>query len=127
MRYLLLILTLWSAGHHAAWADSDPTRPPATWLMQPGGEGDGSADPFRLQSVLWPQQGKPVAIIGGQVVQIGGKVGGSTLVKLSEHDAVLRGADGITRLYLTPDVEKQMIVAPGLYRKGKSGQGKDLP
>lgn len=108
-------------------AEGDPTRPPAAWLSLPGSSGDAAADPFRLQSVLWPQQGKPVAIIGGQVVQVGGKVGGATLVKLSEHDAVLRGADGVTRLYLTPDVEKQMIVAPSPYRKGKSGQGKDLP
>lgn len=108
-------------------AEGDPTRPPAAWQNTPAANGEVVADPFRLQSVLWPQRGKPVAIIGGQTVLLGGKVGEATLVKLSEHDAVLQGPEGITRLYLTPDVEKQMIVVPGPRRKGKSGQGKDLP
>lgn len=113
----------------AAFAQSaDPTRPPANWLMptdaaSPSGDGGG----MRLQSVLLPHGGKPVAVIGGKTVALGGRLGGATLVRLNEREAVLQGADGITHLYLTPDVQKQMIVTPYARKAGKSGQVKGLP
>jgi MSHA biogenesis protein MshK len=89
-----------------------------------GGE---AAPVLRLQSVLLPQGGRPVAVIGGKTVALGGSVGGARLVRLNEREAVLRGADGVTHLYLTPDVEKQMIVSPKPRKAGKSGPAKDLP
>jgi MSHA biogenesis protein MshK len=112
----------------AAAAESDPTRPPAAYLGQAPVAGTVAEEGgLRLQSVLTPQHGKPLAIIGGVTVGLGGKVGNATLVRLSEREAVLQGAEGVTRLYLTPDVEKQMIVTPVPRSKGKSRQGKDLP
>lgn len=111
----------------AAFALDDPTRPPAAWA-NPGEAaapaGDGGP---RLKSVLWPQRGQPLAIIDGQTVPLGGRVGEARLVRLSEREAVLSGPEGVTRLYLTPDVEKQMIATPGARGKGKTGAGKDLP
>lgn len=120
---LLLVALLMPGGVFAA---GDPTRPPATWLEQPvsptsGGDGGG----LRLQSVLIPQRGKPVAVIGGATVVLGELVGDARLVKLTEREAVLQGADGVTHLYLTPDVKKQSIVTPAR-KTGKSGQGKEL-
>lgn len=111
----------------SAFAAADPTRPPAGWLDQPdavqaGGEPAG----LRLQSVLMPQRGKPVAVIGGYTVTLGGRVGDARLVSLTEREAVLQGPDGVTRLYLTPDVKKQMIVPPVSRSGSKAGQGKDL-
>ncbi len=115
----------------SAFAQSaDPTRPPANWLTPVGPAGqaaEGTADSLRLQSVLMPQGGKPVAIIGGKTVVLGGKVGEARLVRLNEYEAVLQGADGVTRLYMTPDVEKQMIVTPNARKTGKAGQVKGLP
>lgn len=115
----------------AAWAQSaDPTRPPANWMAPLDGasaDGSGHADALRLQSVLMPHGGRPVAVIGGKTVVLGGKVGGATLIRLNEHEAVLQGADGVTRLYLTPDVQKQMIVMPAAGKAGKSGHVKGLP
>ncbi|MCG2576770.1 hypothetical protein LZ012_07165 [Dechloromonas sp. XY25] len=123
MRLIALAL-LFSAS--AAFAQSaDPTRPPSNWVSpvdsvaQPG---DGGG--LRLQSVLMRQGSKPVAVIGGRTVVLGGKVGEATLVRLNEHEAVLQGADGVTHLYLTPDVQKQMIVMP---KASKPGQVKGLP
>lgn len=112
------------------WAQTaDPTRPPAGW-----GETGASAEAatnteteFRLQSVMLPQRGKPIALIGGQTVALGGKVGDATLVRLTEKEAVLQGPDGLTHLYLTPEVNKQMIVTPKARKTGKSGQLKDSP
>lgn len=112
----------------STFAGTDPTRPPAAWLDQPSaaqpGGGDGGG--LRLQSVLMPQRGKPVAVIGGNTVTVGGRVGDARLVSLTEREAVLQGPDGVTRLYLTPDVKKQMIVLPASRSGSKAGHGKDL-
>ncbi len=63
-----------------------------------------------LTSVMVPKKGKPMAVIGGQLVPLGGMVGEARLVRLSETEAVLEGPEGTERLYLTPDVEKKMNV-----------------
>ncbi|MDE2440333.1 MAG: MSHA biogenesis protein MshK [Betaproteobacteria bacterium] len=123
MRLIALALLVSSP---VAFAQSaDPTRPPANWVAPTESatqSGDGGS--MRLQSVLMPQGGKPVAVISGKTVILGGKVGEATLVRLNEREAVLQGVDGVTHLYLTPDVEKQMIVMPGTR---KAGQLKGLP
>lgn len=108
----------------SALAAGDPTRPPAAWL----GEGDaqpGAAGALRLQSVLMPQHGRPVAIIGGQTVPLGGSVGDARLVRLTEREAVLQGAEGVTRLYLTPDVDKRMVATPAGNKARRPAQGKE--
>ncbi len=123
----LIVIVLLALASSAFAQSADPTRPPANWLSPVSGggaAGDGADGGFRLQSVLMPQRGKPVAVIGGKPVALGEKIGGATLVRLNEHEAVLQGADGVTRLYLTPDVQKQMIVTPGTR---KAGQVKGLP
>jgi MSHA biogenesis protein MshK len=127
MKLIPLALLCLSAVVQAQTAD--PTRPPTAMLAtgsdaSPGGEG---ASVLRLQSVLLPQGGKPVAVIGGKTVALGDSVGGAKLVRLNEREAVLQGADGVTHLYLTPDVEKRMIVTPTTRKTGKSGPAKDLP
>ncbi len=128
MRLIALALLFLAAPAFAETAD--PTRPPANWLAAaadavPGG--DTPSGGLRLQSVLVPQGGRPVAVIGGQTVPLGGKVGGATLVRLNEREAVLQGVDGMTRLYLTPDVQKQMIVTPGPRKAGSARPVKGLP
>jgi len=107
----------------------DPTRPPQAFIMDAAQSPDGVVlvDEFRLQSVMLPQHGRPIAIIGGRTVPLGGKVGEATLTRLTEKEAVLQGPDGITRLYLTPEVNKQLIVTPKARKTGKSGRVKDLP
>ena len=115
----------------SAFAQSaDPTRPPANWLAPVESAGQSSDDNtggLRLQSVLVPQGGRPVAVIGGKTVPLGGKLGSATLVRLTEREAVLQGTDGVTHLYLTPDVQKQMIVTPGTRKTGSAGPVKGLP
>ncbi|MBP8135962.1 MAG: MSHA biogenesis protein MshK [Rhodoferax sp.] len=127
MRLILLALLFVAASAQAQMAD--PTRPPAAWLapVAEARQGSEGAGPLRLQSVLMRQGGRPVAVIGGKTVALGGHVGGATLVRLNEREAVLQGADGVTHLYLTPDVEKQMIDMPKPRNTGKSGQVKGLP
>ncbi len=123
MRLIALLLVALASAVRADMAD--PTRPPAAWLT-PATGGDAAEIP-RLQSVLMPRGRRPVAVIGGKTVALGGKLGGATLVRLSEHEAVLQGADGVIHLYLTPDVQKQMIDTPKSRKTGKSGLTKGLP
>lgn len=125
MKLILLALLVFSAAVQAQMAD--PTRPPAMMLATGGDAAPGDAPALRLQSVLVPQGGKPVAVIGGKTVALGDSLGGAKLVRLNEREAVLQGADGVTHLYLTPDVEKRMIVTPTPRKMGKSGPAKDLP
>lgn len=93
----------------------DPTRPPAAAFM--GGAGVESGK--RLSSVVLPKNGRPAAIIGGQVVPLGGMVGNARLIRVTEYEAVLDGPDGIERLYLTPDVEKKVNKTKAAVRRNK--------
>ena len=127
MRYFAIVgLALASS---AMAQSADPTRPPGGWLVsaEVGATNAGDAGGLRLQSVKIPQRGRPVAVISGKTVVVGERLGGATLIRLSEREAVLQGAEGVTHLYLTPDVEKQMIVTPQSRKSGKAGQVKDVP
>lgn len=108
---------------------ADPTRPPGGWLTSTAADttNAGESGGLRLQSVKIPQRGRPVAVIGGKTVVVGERLGSATLIRLSEREAVLQDAEGVTHLYLTPDVEKQMIVTPLSRKSGKTGQVKDVP
>lgn len=90
-----------------AWADNlpDPTRPPAGYGADPA-TGEVVDNVPRLQSVLIPAKGRPTAVIGGQTVRLGEKVGDGRLTRLTEDEAVIVGPQGVQRLRLTPDVEK---------------------
>lgn len=106
---------------------ADPTRPPANWLAPEDPSATGEGGGVRLQSVKIPQRGRAVAVISGKTVVVGERIGEATLIRVSEREAVLQGADGVTHLYLTPDVEKQMIVTPKSRKAGKAGQMRDVP
>lgn len=107
MRYIALILSgIFGSGAAAAESGywSDPTRPPAAFMTgAQAGPGDAG---LRLQSVLTPRGGKQTAIISGQVMHVGEKIGDVRLLRLSEAEAVLKGPKGEERLFLVPDVNK---------------------
>lgn len=119
-RLTILLLGLVGLAHAA-----DPTRPPEAWLNA-GSVADNAVagTALRLQSVLMPERGRPVAIIGGKTVPLGGQVGDAVLIRLSEGEAVLKGPEGVTHLYMTPGIEKHMIPTP---RPRRNGQMKELP
>lgn len=99
----------------------DPTRPPVAFVS--GVDDTLQASGPRLQSVLLPKSGKPVAVISGQRVTLGGMLGSRHLVALSENEAVLKGPEGVERLYLTPDVEKTNLIAKTPTVKRGRGKG----
>lgn len=119
-----LLIPLLLLGLGATVQAADPTRPPKAWLdALQGSESGVAVDSVRLQSILLPKQGRPLAIIGGSTVRLGERYGEDTLVQIRETDVVLRGAGGMTRLYLTPQVNKRMTTTGS----GKTGKKKDAP
>lgn len=97
----------------AAWCQglSDPTKPPADFYQSAGpaqpGEGGG---PLVLQSVLIYPDARS-AIISGEHVLLGQRVGNLRLVKVAETEVVL--LDGAVRrtLKLFPGLEKRPAAA----------------
>ncbi len=87
----------------------DPTRP-AIDLGGGAGAGGGQASaapvetaPQGLQSIIISPQYR-AAIINGETVRLGGKVGNSTLVEVRENSVVLQNGQGRRVLELFPKV-----------------------
>lgn len=103
------------AGSAAASAQlADPTRPPV--MAEPAAALAGAAPPATsgLQSVILKKKGKPAALINGEIVELGGMVGESRLVKVSEDAVVLKGPSGEETLRLMPSAEKRAVkIEPG--------------
>ena len=125
----LLGLSLMAAGTAAPRVIADPMRPPVGLSVDSSDSAEDGGAPQApvLQSVIMPRTGKPIAIIGGQQVRLGEKVGESRLVRLNERGAVLEGPGGVEYLLLTPLVDKvdekrsdnkTMTVAKGGQRGG---------
>lgn len=123
--YPAFLLALFSCG--ALAQSSDPTRPPDRWLVNTPEAGDSVSSGPRLQSVLLPERGRPVAVISGKTIALGESIDGAKLVGLNERGAVLRGPEGVTYLYLAPDVEKNMLYRSRSGMGSKAGREKELP
>lgn len=123
MKITFWILALLGAlGMSVVRAESggDPTRPA---LMEPAAGSSPIAAPSGLQSIL-RRPGKPsAAIINGQYVELGGRVGDARLERINESEVVLRGASGREVLRLTPVVEKTTPAIPQSQHRGPARRG----
>lgn len=90
----------------SAWAD-DPTRPPDAAAV--GVDQEGYSGPV-LHSVFLPAHGggktRPAALINGQRIEVGQRLGEWRLVSVNESSATLVGPEGRQVLHLTPGVDK---------------------
>ena len=105
---------------------ADPTRPPGVSGQAQGVDETGAPAEVsgpRLQAIIVPVNGKPRALINGQEVVLGGKVGEARLVALSEKHVVLKGPAGIERLLLTPNVERMERVTKTIAMSKREDQG----
>lgn len=84
----------------------DPTRPP-TLVFTPQERDTVNVGPV-LQSISFAS-GRRTAIISGQPVKPGSKVGEAQVVSINETEVVLRTGNGLQTLKLFPDVEKHSI------------------
>lgn len=108
MPHLMLVPLLLAS---PVWAQlADPTRPPVQAAVPAGDAASAAAIPAAvgLQSVILSRDGKgrPAAVINGEVVQLGGKLGEARLVKVEEDHVVLLSAEGRETLRLMPAAEK---------------------
>ena len=106
-RLTLAFLLLVAAGAMQAQV-ADPTRPAIDTGASTATAG-AAAQPAGLQSIIQRKNGKPAALIGGVVVELGGKVGEARLVRIGEDFVVLRGPLGNETLRLTPGAEKKAV------------------
>ncbi|MFZ5510120.1 MAG: hypothetical protein ACOZCP_08695 [Pseudomonadota bacterium] len=124
MKRLIPILLAAAAGAVAAQSLPDPTRPPGAAHGAPGGAVQGG---HTLQTIIMPARGKALAIINGERVQVGGRVGEAQVVRITEAEVVLKGPEGMRTLRMTPDVEKKPAASAtaGKHRKesGPAQQG----
>lgn len=96
---------------HTTQADTlkDPTQPPASLYGSVDTNGAEVAALPVLQSVMIGPQYR-AAIINGQKVLLGKKYEGATLIRLNEHEAVLRNPDMTTHtLEIDYAIEKKIV------------------
>jgi len=101
---LLLALTGMSASPALAQALRDPTRPPF-FSSARGPAGPATPSVWNLQSVLISPE-RRYAIINGEIVPLGGSIGGAELVAITEERVTLRTADGLRVVRLFPNVRR---------------------
>jgi MSHA biogenesis protein MshK len=81
----------------------DPTRP-AFFSGRTGESGSRRNAEWVLQSVLLSPE-RRYAIINGEVLALGGSVGGAELVAIREGEVTLRTGGGLRTVRLFPDVD----------------------
>lgn len=105
---MAILLTL-----HTVQADTlkDPTQPPASMSSTDTFGGTDIATGPVLQSVMIGPHYR-AAIINGQKVLLGKKYEGATLIRLNEHEAVLRNPDMTTQTLVMDYAIEKKIVSP---------------
>lgn len=105
--FLLMLAVLIGA---ASAQVPDPTRPADAPVVTPGATGSsgGSATPAEsgVQTVILRPGGKSAAVINGQYVEVGGKLGDKRVLKITESEVVLKGESGREVIKVTPAIEK---------------------
>lgn len=102
--------------------DLDPTRPPPGIAKTEAADATNDVQTSAgLQQIIRRAGMKPAAVINGQRVELGGRVGDARLTEVGEDFAVLRGLSGQETLYLTPGIRKKTAKA------ASQGGGKAKP
>jgi MSHA biogenesis protein MshK len=100
----------------SAEALPDPTRPAPGMEVGAGAVASGVASGPRLQMIKI-SPARRSAIIDGQEVTLGSRVGEMRVVKISEGEVVLKGKSETETLKLFSDVEKRPVAAQGATAK----------
>jgi MSHA biogenesis protein MshK len=90
-----------SIAHAAPFAD--PTQPPV--VSDAAGVASGGT---RIESILIAPD-RRVAVISGQQVTIGSRIGSGTVVRITETEVVVQGAEGEQTLRLFPELARGAV------------------
>ena len=101
---------VWLAGFAASAAAlaqlPDPTRPAAALMTQDVAGGVGAPADSGVRTVILRPGGKSAAVVDGQYVEVGGKLGDMRVLRITEGEVVLAGESGREVLKATPAIEK---------------------
>jgi MSHA biogenesis protein MshK len=124
---ILLVTLLCMANILTAQAEKlkDPTQPPASLNSEVVANNEIATGPV-LQSVLIGAQYR-AAIINGQKVMLGKKYQQATLIKLDEHQAVLRNPDMSTQTLVMDFAIEKKIVSPVVASTSTKNKAKRSP
>lgn len=107
-RALVGLAALWLAAGAQAQTLGDPTRPPAGQRGSVAGRPAGDPAGLVLESIIISDTNRS-AIISGEHVMLGGRIGQARLVKVSEAAVVLLTGDSRRTLKLFPGVHKRPV------------------
>lgn len=118
---LFALLCLGSANALALESLQDPTRPASAGNAgSNGADGDAMAT-GGLQSIIRREGKRPQALINGELLSVGDKVGASKLVRIGEGEVTLEGPGGKEILTLTPGIAKQPSATLSEKKRGANG------
>jgi len=95
-----------AAGAALAQVVNDPMRPPSGYLERDAAPDAASGRPFVLQSVKISRSER-IAIVSGETVRQGDKLGSATVVKIADGEIVLKDGDTEQVLKLFPEIDKR--------------------
>lgn len=91
---------LWAT---APAAHADPTRPPAAWLQaQTPARAPAKATPIPRASIILFGRERQVAVVDGQTVRRGDRVGEARVVRIDAYQLVLSPSSSVDTLPTTP-------------------------
>lgn len=107
--FALVVLALLTGAVHArAEGLQDPTRPPLVQSMAPGDTSATVPSGPQLQSIRISAHSAS-AIVSGQRVVVGQRVGTARVIAISENQIVLRSSSGVQTLKLFPGIGKSAV------------------
>jgi MSHA biogenesis protein MshK len=98
----------------------DPTRPAGTLMPEMAGSAAAPVE-SGVQTVILRPGGKSVAVINGQYVAVGDKLGDKRVVKITESEVVLKGESGREVIKVTPDIEKVPVKKTAAAKRRTTG------
>ena len=95
----------------ALLAQSDPTRPPQVLTAPQSASGPVAAGGGQRLGAIMLSKDRKFAVIDGQEVALGGRLGEARLVRLTETEATLRSKTETVVLKLAPDLKTPVVGA----------------
>ena len=99
----------------------DPTRPAGILLTPEAGAGAAAPVESGVQTVILRPGGKSAAVINGQYVVVGDKLGDKRVLKITESEVVLKGESGREVIKVTPAIEKMPTRKPAAIKRRTTG------
>lgn len=108
--YSIMIANVLCVSNAFAETLKDPTAPPALLNATPSADNTVTNAPILQSIMIGPQY--HAAIINGEKILLGKKYQAATLIKLNEHEAVLRHPDMSTQILSMDFAVNKKIIMP---------------